>query len=280
MSDFVHVICENYVPTSFGIIGEHGFSALINANGNSVIFDTGQGIGFMNNARLMGINPAEAQSVALSHGHKDHTGALLDYIRAVGKKSVIAHPGVFDARIAKSKIGDREIKLPVGISWQRADLEAAGAEFRLTAEPLEISPGIWFSGEIPIRNDFEIGDANLFVGSGDDLKNDPFIDDASLFIETPNGISIVAGCAHRGIVNTMDRAREVIGDKPFYAVIGGLHLMNADDGRIEKTVAAFKKYDVKLVSTGHCTGLPAAFKIAGALGGAYQFMWAGKRFEI
>ncbi len=280
MNDFVHVVCENYVPTSFGIVGEHGFAAIVNVGGRKVLFDTGQGAGLLGNSRFMGIDFSETEFLALSHGHKDHTGGVMDFLNAVGGKPVVAHPKVFESRTAVRKIGDREIRLPIGMSWTKEDLEAAGAEFSLSAEPFEIVPGLWFSGEVPMKNDFETTDASLYVGSNDDLKLDPFDDDASLFAVTDRGITIIAGCAHRGIVNTMAHARELFSDKPFYAVIGGFHLMDASRERIDKTIEAFREYDVKLIAAGHCTGLPSVFELAKALGDAFRFLWVGKKFDI
>jgi 7,8-dihydropterin-6-yl-methyl-4-(beta-D-ribofuranosyl)aminobenzene 5'-phosphate synthase len=204
----------------------------------------------------------------------------MDFLDAVGKKTIIGHPRIFEPRFAVYKLGANEVKLPIGIPWSREDIEAAGAEFKLSSTPLEIIPGVWFSGEIPMRNDFESTDPNLYIGSEDNMAPDPFPDDAALFVLTDRGMTVVAGCAHRGIVNTMALARDIFPQKPFYAVIGGFHLGNASAERIDKTVKAFNNYGVKMIATGHCTGLPAAFKLACELGDKCQFLWAGRKLEI
>ena len=280
MSDFVQVICENCVPTGFGAVGEHGLALIVGVGGRKILFDTGQGIGLINNAKLAGVNLAEAEFLVLSHAHKDHTGGIMDFLDAVGRKVIIGHPGIFEPRSAIYKFGEREVKMPIGIPWSRADVEAAGGEFNLKAQPFEIMPEVWFSGEIPMRNDFESTDANLYIVSDDKAVLDPFPDDAALFVITQRGLTVISGCAHRGIVNTMAYARELFGKKPVYAVIGGFHLGNATPERIGKTIKAFKDYGAKTVATGHCTGLPGACKLAHELGNTFQFLWAGRKIEI
>ena len=280
MSDFLQVICENCVATGFGIVGEHGLALMVGVGGRKLLFDTGQGLGLINNAKLAGVNLAEADSLVLSHAHKDHTGGIMDFLDAVGRKVIIGHPGIFEPRFAVFKFGDREAKIPIGIPWSMADVEAAGGEFNLKSEPFEIMPGVWFSGEIPMSNDFESTDLNLYVAPENKMTLDTFPDDAALFVITKRGLSIISGCAHRGIVNTMAYARELFGNKQIYAVIGGFHLINTIPERIDKTVKAFKDYGVKMVATGHCTGLAGACKLAHELGDIFQFLWAGRKLEI
>jgi len=280
MSDFMQAICENCVPTGFGVVGEHGLALMVGVEGRKMLFDTGQGIGLINNAKLVGVNLAEAEFLALSHAHKDHTGGIMDFLDAVGRKVIIGHPSIFEPRFAVFKFGDREVKMPIGIPWSMADVEAAGGEFNLKAEPFEIMPGVWFSGEIPMSNDFESTDPNLYIVSEDKMTLDPFPDDAALFVITQRGLTIISGCAHRGIVNTMAYAKKLFRNKPIHAVIGGFHLVNTTPERIEKTVKAFKDYEVKMVATGHCTGLPGACKLAHELGDIFQFLWAGRKLEI
>ena len=204
----------------------------------------------------------------------------MDFLDTVGKKAVIGHPLIFEPRFAVYKFGANEVKLPIGIPWSKEEIEAAGAESKLRSDPFEIMPGVWFSGEIPMRNDFESTDPNLYIGSGDNMALDPFPDDAALFVLTGRGITVIAGCAHRGIVNTMTLAWDIFPQKPFYAVIGGFHLVNASAERIDKTIKAFNNYGVKVIATGHCTGLPGAFKLARELGDKFQFLWAGRKLEI
>lgn len=278
--NFVHVICDNYVTTSFGLVGEHGFAALVSVGGRKVLFDTGQGMALVANSGTMQLQLSEVEAIALSHGHKDHTGALMEFFDTVGGVKVVAHPSVFDRKVARRNFGGKQVEIPIGIPWSRDELESAGAAFKLTKKPLEIAPGVWFSGEVPMTNDFESTQKELLAESENGLVPDPFGDDAALFLVTERGVTVISGCAHKGIINTMTYAKKLFKNKPVYAVMGGAHLMDAEPERVQKTVKALEEEDVKLVSLGHCTGLPAAFKISQALGERYRFMWVGRRYEV
>ncbi len=278
--NFVQVICENYVTTSFGMVGEHGFAALVSVGGRKVLFDTGQGMALGANSRTMQLDLSGAEAVALSHGHKDHTGALMEFLDTFGGVKVVAHPSVFERKVARRNLSGKQVDIPIGMPWPRDEMESAGASFELGEKPLEIVPGIWFSGEVPMTNDFESTQKELLAESESGLDSDPFKDDAALFLVTDKGVTVISGCAHRGIVNTMTYAKKLFKNKKIYAVMGGAHLMDAPQERIDKTIEALKEENVEIVSLGHCTGLPAVCKMSEALKDRYQFMWVGRRYDI
>lgn len=274
------ILCENCAPVSFGITAEHGFSALLETADGNILFDTGQGTALINNAKLLGIDLSKVEMLVLSHGHKDHTGGIPSFFDLHTVRTVVAHPACFEGKYSERKVGDQEIRLPIGIPWRKEDFERKGVELKLSEELLEIAPNVWFSGEIPQTNNFEKGDPSLKVESLDRLKADPFRDDASLFVRTEKGLSVITGCAHRGIVNIVEHALKSFGKLQVYALIGGLHLMNADRERMEKTIEAIRKFNPAIVCAGHCTGLESASFIKQALGGTFQFMSVGQRFEL
>ena len=60
-------------------IGEWGFSAIIEADGQRILFDTGsRGNTVFRNAKELNINLDNIENVFLSHNHKDHTGGLIN----------------------------------------------------------------------------------------------------------------------------------------------------------------------------------------------------------
>ena len=276
----VSIICENYAPMSFGIMGEHGFAALIEAGEKNILLDTGQGVGLVNNAKLLGKKLDDIDTIVLSHGHRDHTGGLPMILSNHKTRRVIAHPGVFDKKILEIKFGQQIVHRPIGLPLERAEFERMGATFELSEGPVEVAPGIWFSGEIPARNDFEQLTPELMTETPAGLVQDPFHDDAALFIKTEKGLSVISGCAHRGIVNTISRAMEVLRDVPLYCVIGGMHLGGASAERISKTIAALRSYKPQIVAAGHCTGQDSASLLREGLGGVFRFLSVGQRFEL
>lgn len=108
-----------------------------------------------------------------------------------------------------ARLGERDVY--IGIPFSREELEALGASFTLTKEPVWISDDIVTSGEIPMMTEYEEINPNLYVKEGEELVPDPLLDDRALIIKTDEGLVIILGCAHRGMINTVHHAREVMG---------------------------------------------------------------------
>ena len=119
--------------------------------------------------------------------------------------------------------------------FPRHELENRGAVFNLTAKPVKIADNIPASGEVPQVTDFEkmgSGKTKRYIKEDTGLKPDDFWDDLAIFIETEPGLVIAAGCAHRGIINTIYHAQQITGIKSVYAVVGGAHLVEASEERL------------------------------------------------
>jgi 7,8-dihydropterin-6-yl-methyl-4-(beta-D-ribofuranosyl)aminobenzene 5'-phosphate synthase len=148
----------------------------------------------------------------------------------------------------------REIGIP------HRDEEALRDETRRimwTREPTELVEGVHVTGEIPRRNDFE-DTGGPFYRDPACTDPDPLIDDQALYLETSSELVVVLGCAHAGVVNTLDYISELTGRSRIYAVLGGMHLVRAKPLRLKATVAALARYGVQKVGPAHCTGMRAA----------------------
>ena len=130
--------------------------------------------------------------------------------------------------------------------------------FTLVTRFSEISPGIYVSGEVERRTEFEHADERLMVRRGDSWESDPLKDDMSLLLETDSGPVVLLGCAHAGAVNILNHFKEKTGHERFFAVIGGTHLDFLKGDQLEQTIAAFSDYGIEVVAASHCTGLAAA----------------------
>lgn len=257
----ITVLCENTAAGPMGLIGEHGFSALIQGDNGPILFDTGQSISLGHNAPLLGVDLKDIQTVILSHGHYDHTGGLPAVLHPPRGVEVIAHPDIFTAKYAEFEGPQGMVRPFIGIRSRREFLEGSlGARFTFVREMTEIRPGIFFSGEVPKKTDFEHPDPRLKVDQGCQLVEDPLLDDISLLIETDSGPVILLGCAHSGVVNVMNHFAEHTGHTTFHAVIGGTHLgfMGGPGPQLEKAMDAFDDYKVQLIGVAHCTGQEAA----------------------
>jgi 7,8-dihydropterin-6-yl-methyl-4-(beta-D-ribofuranosyl)aminobenzene 5'-phosphate synthase len=257
----ITVLCENTAGGPMGLMGEHGFSALIEKDGQKILFDTGQGMTLANNAQVLRINLAEIKTVVLSHGHYDHTGGLPAVLHPSRGMEVIAHPDIFARKYAELDTPSGKRNIFIGIKYSQDYLEGTlQARFNWIREFAEIAPGIFFSGEVPKKTAFEHPDTRLKVEHDGKITDDPLLDDISLLIETDQGPVILLGCAHSGVVNVMNHFSAKTGHKKYHALIGGTHLgfMTGPGQQLERSMDAFDDYKVDLIAVSHCTGQEAA----------------------
>jgi 7,8-dihydropterin-6-yl-methyl-4-(beta-D-ribofuranosyl)aminobenzene 5'-phosphate synthase len=272
----ITTLCENTVPVSRGLVGEHGLSMLIECDEGTVLFDTGQGMGLTENARRLGKDLSRVSSIVLSHGHYDHTGGLLAALEAAGRAKVIAHPDAFLRKVGVLPDGE---PLDIGIPFAASDVEGL-ADLCLTRDPFRVSKGILTTGTIPAVTAFEHVDEGLFVEKAGELVRDDVADDLALILESPRGSIVIAGCSHRGVVNALLHARQLTGDERIAAVIGGMHLARASAAQLEGTIRAFAEMKVGKIVMSHCSGLEASSAVRAALGEKVAFNRVGSSFEL
>ena len=275
----ITVICENRASMAKDIMGEHGFAALVKTPDLCLLMDTGQGLGLAHNAKALKIDLATLDGVAISHGHFDHTGGLMQIPPRNRPLTVHAHPDLFAGKYLLPKDQDPAY---IGIPFSQSALEEAlNARFEFHSEFTEISPGVFFSGQVPRTWSFEPSDDRLVKQTPDGFVPDPFNDDASLLIETPSGPVILTGCAHSGIVNIMEHFAEKSGHPSFHAVIGGTHLGFANDpSQLDEAMDAFDKFQVQTIAVSHCTGNEAAARLFHWFKDRFAFAGAGWHMDF
>ncbi len=269
-------LSENTAAMRPGLLAELGFSVYLETEKNHILFDTGLSISAAHNADLLDID-LKGVPIALSHGHFDHTGGLAGILKKTGPTTIFCHPDVF-AR----KYGEIHGKFKyIGIPYSREKLETMGAFFDISRDARQIADGIWLTGEIPRITDFEKSENYLFVM--DPTKRvDPFLDDQAIVLETEKGLIIVLGCAHSGMINTIEHARKITGKDRIFGVVGGTHLGfgGVRRERLARTIEALKGYNLKLLAVSHCTGLLAACELAGKFKDRFLFNNAGTIIEL
>lgn len=273
----ITILCNNSVKVFSEYVAEHGFSAYIETDDGNYLFDTGAGHGIIENAIMLNKDLNDIKAIILSHGHSDHCGGLEKVLRYRNAYTAIhAHPGIFSVRYAQ----DDQKKLFAGIPTRKELLESLGADFKFSKGFKQISKDIYLTGEVERKNSFELLEKDLLSVSDTDgsLGIDPILDDNSLAINSANGIILLLGCAHTGLVNIMNHVSEKLNADRFYAVIGGTHMVEANDNRISKTIEALKKFKVEKIGTCHCTGPEIEAVLKTEFGSKFFFAQVGTEF--
>lgn len=247
----IAVLSDNAVLTR-DTCAEHGLAFFIEAGATRFLFDLGQGMVLVGNARAMGIDLRAADRIVLSHGHYDHAGGLAAASPLLRDGVTLhAHPQAMEPKYKRGDNGVRSIGLPPACRDALPRVRLA-----LSREPVELAPGIRTSGEVPRVHPEETID-EPFCLDPEGRKPDPMLDDQALLIRTPAGTVVVLGCAHAGVVNTLDRVRALTDGAPIRAVLGGMHLGNASERRIGWTIDRLRRFKPGLLAPMHCTGQKA-----------------------
>lgn len=268
------VLCENAVY-GHPAVAEHGWSVWIETPSEKFLFDTGSGKGLLSNATTFGIRLDEANAILISHHHYDHTGGLLDAVKLIcgpgghDTIDVFAHPDLF-----KDSYAIREGKKPrhIGIPYSRSVLETAGANFNLSREWRSIADGIYMTGEVPRHTTYEKGDMILYHCDADNkLTLDPIRDDQTVVIDTDDGLFVILGCSHAGVINILDYIIEKTNQSHFHTIIGGTHLGPVGVDQVDQTLNALHNYDIDHIGVSHCTGQHVAARMANEFGDRFFF---------
>ncbi|MEO7414756.1 MAG: MBL fold metallo-hydrolase [Opitutaceae bacterium] len=244
-------------------LGEWGFAALVEADGHRILFDTGAHTDVvLRNAQSLKIDLSTVPDVVLSHSHEDHTGGFLPLRKSVAMKT----PG----GLARTHVGH-------GIFAQRADApnaplhnrmlavkseyEASGGAVVTYEKPTQLYPGVWLTGPVPRkfpeRNWSGRGEIATATGRGED--NIP--EDMALIIDTADGLVVLTGCGHAGIINIVDYARTFVRPARVHALIGGIHLFNASDETLAWTAGKLRGFGIDNLLGAHCTGIETVYRL-------------------
>jgi len=272
----ITVLVEN-TAAGPGLLAEHGLAYWIEHGDRNVLFDSGQGGVLAGNAYKLGVALRDLDTLILSHGHYDHTGGVAEALKAGRPVTIHAHPAAFARKFLRKSDGTaREIGMPY------LSAQAIGnPRNRLlsTLGPTGVFDGLTATGPVARLTDFEDTGGPFFLDEAC-VEPDPLEDDQSVFLDTAEGTVVLLGCAHSGVVNTLNTIRQLTDGRPIRAVVGGMHLVGASPHRIERTIEEFRRLGVQRLAPAHCTGTPATVALWNAFAGRCQPCPVGTRFEF
>jgi 7,8-dihydropterin-6-yl-methyl-4-(beta-D-ribofuranosyl)aminobenzene 5'-phosphate synthase len=264
-SEYVHRLM---VPPPQAPLAEHGLSCLVTVHSgsekHSVLMDAGvTSACLLHNARLLQADLDAIDDIFLSHGHFDHFGGLIQLLKRLGRKiPVTLHPEAFLERRMNIPMIGRPTSLP---RLDETALAEAGAVLRKSRTPALLASDLMLTtGEIGRATPFEKGFpwAEAYINGS--WTVDPFRDDQGLLVKLRNkGLVVLSGCAHAGIINTVQHARKITMTDKVHTVLGGFHLTGPlFDPVTPSTIAAMKGIRPDLIVPMHCTGWKAITQFA------------------
>lgn len=271
----VSIVVDNEAAEGFK--SEHGFSACIENDDETIIIDCGQGEIFLKNLSRLGLSLNQITKLVLSHGHYDHTGSIKDIVNGADSIMVYAHPDIVQQRFS-IHAGKSPKNISISCDQKRAIEKLSQDQIFLSKQPMEIADNIFTTGEIPRINRLEDTGGPFYLDDKK-LNKDLIFDDQSLCIKTDLGIVLITGCCHSGVINTLDYVSQLF-DKNIYMVIGGLHLNAASDERVNQTIEAFRKYKVNKIVPCHCTGFEVVRRLQEELGSIVNPGFSGMRITL
>jgi len=273
----IRCVVDNAVMQGSRLWGEHGLAFAIESPGARLLFDTGgSGSVLLHNLRELEIDPRSFSALALSHAHYDHSGGLPALLEPNPGLTLYANADLLRERFARRDAPAAPVSIGLTISPARL---GELAELRLSAAPQQIAPGIWTTGEIAPRSEPEGRSPRHVIADGEDWPADPYRDDMSLVLEAARGLVLVCGCCHAGLLNTLLHVQRTFGRLPV-AVIGGTHLVSADDAHLRHLVAVLQQGEPPALYLNHCTGQPAYVHLAQAFGNKVAPCPAGTVLEF
>jgi len=267
----------------------HGLSFYIetqlNRKSHAMMFDYGPDAYIaVRNMELLHIDPGKINSFGLSHGHLDHWGGLVGFLRHhrdrilpgtplyVGPETFAHRYSVNLTTLVRTDIG----------RLRKKDIESLGAvEIREIKEPTEAIPGCWLTGDIERVTEYEKGTPTLLIKRRGKVERDFMMGEQGLVSNVKGkGLVVISGCAHAGIVNTVKHAQKMTGVERVHAIIGGFHLVNSPSDLISKTMADIQAMKPDYVIATHCTGFEAMAAFAKEMPDQFIINTAGTKYTF
>jgi 7,8-dihydropterin-6-yl-methyl-4-(beta-D-ribofuranosyl)aminobenzene 5'-phosphate synthase len=269
------------------LVAEHGFSVLVTVTKagreHRFLFDAGTSPdGVTENMRRLGIDPGSIEAIVCSHGHFDHTTGIDGLIRAVGRVNmpVLIHPHFWRRRRVLLP-GREPMEIP---TTSRRALAEAGFDVIEEQQPSFLfDRSVLVTGEVPRTTGYEPGfpPQQAWIGGG--WQPDPLVlDDQALIVNVAGqGLVVITGCGHAGVINIARYAQRLTGGQPLYALLGGFHLNGPlFEPLIPRVLDELAAMNPGVLVPAHCTGWRAQHAMSARFPDAFVPNTVGTSFHL
>lgn len=275
-------LIENMKADSKELINENGLSLYIEKDNKRILFDTGRTGNFIINAQKLGVNLESIDAVVISHGHGDHGGGLLDFLKINTKAKI------YIKRFALGEHYFHYLFFNKNVSLNKDIFNKYSNRINYIDSFTEIIKDIYVITDIENHYEIPKGNKYLFVKDGKKLTRDEFKHEIIMVIKDQDGICMFTGCSHNGTANMIQAVRSKFSNANIKAIIGGFHLVripiikSLSASQDEIDVIARKIIDEKIekIYTGHCTGEKSYKKLKNILGDKIKYIRTGSKINI
>lgn len=269
-------VIDNEIQEGSGLQSEHGLSFWIETPRGNVLFDTGQTSSVLShNFKKLGLDVRNISALVLSHAHFDHSGGLSFILNTNKDLPIYAHLNLFEKRYYRME----GIIRSVGLSEDNIGLFDQ-ANVKLSDQPVKVIPKLWTTGDIRIRREALGSSPFLYTINDEEWILDRYTDDMSLVLESQEGLILLCGCCHAGILNTMYHVQNTF-KQAIIAVLGGIHLVYSTEQYINHVINILdREFKQTKFLLNHCTGKEALELIKNELGDRVINFPAGSVFSF
>lgn len=255
---------------------KHGLSFYVETQNHKILFDLGSDDLFLENAKKLNVDIASIDTVIISHGHKDHGGALKIFLKNNQSAKVYVQKTAFDKYYTKI------FGFPFFIGLDSSLKNHP--QVILTNEHFVIDSEIELFSNVTERECYPLSNKTLFVKRDKCMSRDNFEHEQNLIITQNDKYTLMAGCAHSGILNIQNKAEKIVDGKLDF-LISGFHLFNpalkkyVSSELIEELGNKLKMNSTKYY-TCHCTGQKAFSMLKGVLKNQIDYLSVGDIIEL
>lgn len=234
---------------------QHGLSMYLTDGSFSLLLDTGADGTFLKNAQVLGVDLSHIDALVLSHGHSDHAGGVKALIQSgIMPRETYMGENFFVPRYKREEGRLRPISAPISEEY----LMDKGVNYYLLEPGVHrLHENVYMVAGIPAENDIERPNERLICRCGREYVTDPFTEETVVVVEGGEGLAVLSGCSHRGVLNTCMWISKLF-KRPIDTFIGGTHLMESDEGLITETMHRLKAMGIRRMGACHCHGDLAA----------------------